>query len=144
MWRNATTQHQRDLIFEQHGLRWSELLRLPYWDPTRFAVLDAMHNIFLGEYRTHCRSIWGIDVKSDRRNGVKAKEMLPHDPDTQRKMLDSAVVAIRRGSKSGLTALRKGYIEALARTNYVEPEGFKKIDYVEALIKWVSLNAAVL
>lgn len=97
-----------------------------------------MHNIFLGEFKTHCRSIWGIDVKGDRRSGGKAKEMLPHDPDTQEKMLKSAVAAIRRGFKSGLTALRKGYIEALARINHVESEGFKKVDYADALIKWVS------
>ncbi|TFK82784.1 hypothetical protein K466DRAFT_448463, partial [Polyporus arcularius HHB13444] len=46
-WRDGT-EAEREKVFKAHGLRWSELLRLPYWDPTRFAVLDVMHNLFLG------------------------------------------------------------------------------------------------
>ncbi|TFK82411.1 hypothetical protein K466DRAFT_468385, partial [Polyporus arcularius HHB13444] len=46
-WRDGDADTRKN-IFEKHGLRWSELLRLPYWDPTRFAVIDTMHNLFLG------------------------------------------------------------------------------------------------
>lgn len=53
-WRDAPTDKLRDAQFEAHGLRWSELLRLPYWDPTRYTLLDSMHNLFLGELHHHC------------------------------------------------------------------------------------------
>ncbi|RPD53229.1 hypothetical protein L226DRAFT_548599 [Lentinus tigrinus ALCF2SS1-7] len=61
-WRDAPTESERTKIFDAHGIRWSELLRLVYWDPTQFAVVDAMHNLFLGEFRHHCREVWGIDI----------------------------------------------------------------------------------
>ncbi|TFK78580.1 hypothetical protein K466DRAFT_440186, partial [Polyporus arcularius HHB13444] len=48
-WRDAKSEADRDAAFKQNGVRWSELLRLPYWDPTRFALVDSMHNLFLGE-----------------------------------------------------------------------------------------------
>ena len=61
-WRDARTEVDRQNVFDEHGIRWSELLRLPYWDPTRYAVVDAMHNLFLGELRHHCMEVWGIDI----------------------------------------------------------------------------------
>ncbi|RDX44048.1 hypothetical protein OH76DRAFT_1360242, partial [Lentinus brumalis] len=57
-WRDAKTEKERQDLFEKHGVRWSVLLELPYWDPTRFAVVDAMHNLFLGELRHHCMEVW--------------------------------------------------------------------------------------
>ncbi|KAF8833613.1 hypothetical protein BDN67DRAFT_992811 [Paxillus ammoniavirescens] len=47
-WRDATTKKERDVIFKETGIHWSELLRLPYWDPMRSMVVDSMHNLFLG------------------------------------------------------------------------------------------------
>ena len=33
---------------KNYGVRYSVLLELPYWDPIKFAVVDPMHNLFLG------------------------------------------------------------------------------------------------
>jgi hypothetical protein len=46
-------------------VRWSELLRLPYFDPTRFVVIDAMHNLFLGLINKHFQDILGIRLEKD-------------------------------------------------------------------------------
>jgi len=35
-------------IEKEFGSRYSILLELPYWDPIRLAVVDLMHNLFLG------------------------------------------------------------------------------------------------
>ena len=40
-----------------HGVRYSELLRLPYFDVIRFHVVDPMHNLFLGLAK-HTMSTW--------------------------------------------------------------------------------------
>jgi hypothetical protein len=56
----------RDKIFKQHGVRWSELLRLPYWDPTRFIVIDGMHNLFLGLVQHHFRDLIMIDKQANK------------------------------------------------------------------------------
>lgn len=50
---NAADKHERETIFQETGIRWSELLRLPYFDPSRFVVVDAMHNLFLGLMKEH-------------------------------------------------------------------------------------------
>ncbi|KAJ3558229.1 hypothetical protein NM688_g1044 [Phlebia brevispora] len=62
-WRNATSKAEQDRLLRQNGVRWSELLRLPYWDPTRFVVIDPMHNLLLGLIQFHCRVVLGLDVR---------------------------------------------------------------------------------
>ncbi|KAJ7459966.1 hypothetical protein FB451DRAFT_1046113, partial [Mycena latifolia] len=42
-YKNAKSQTERDQIFEEYGVRWSEDWRLSYWDPTRMLVIDGMH-----------------------------------------------------------------------------------------------------
>jgi hypothetical protein len=47
-WLECNSKSSREKHFKEHGVRWSELLRLPYMDPIRFAVVDPMHCLFLG------------------------------------------------------------------------------------------------
>lgn len=39
------------------GIRYSALIELPYFDPVRFAVIDPMHNLFLGSAK-YCMQYW--------------------------------------------------------------------------------------
>jgi hypothetical protein len=39
----------REDFFKEHGARYFELSRLPYFDPVRMTVVDPMHNILLGK-----------------------------------------------------------------------------------------------
>ena len=39
----------REEFFKNHGARYFELSRLPYFDPVRMTVVDPMHNILLGK-----------------------------------------------------------------------------------------------
>ncbi|KAJ3779495.1 hypothetical protein GGU10DRAFT_242129, partial [Lentinula aff. detonsa] len=52
---------QRDDIYKAHGVQWTELLALPYWDPILFTVIDDMHLGYLGLFETHLCKIWGIN-----------------------------------------------------------------------------------
>jgi len=61
-WRDCESERERERLFKLHGVRWSALLELPYWNPILFSVVDQMHAAFLGLYQTHCRRIWGIDL----------------------------------------------------------------------------------
>jgi hypothetical protein len=60
-WRDAKSKKERKVIFRDHGVRWSELLRLPYWDPTTQVIVDGMHGLLLGIVQHHFRKILGID-----------------------------------------------------------------------------------
>ena len=44
----ARTKSVQKSIESDHGIRYSVLLELPYFNPIRFAVVDPMHNLFLG------------------------------------------------------------------------------------------------
>lgn len=61
-WRDAPNKATRKRIYKNHGVRWSELWRLPYWDPVKFVVIDAMHAGFLRVVQHHGRSILGMDI----------------------------------------------------------------------------------
>ncbi|PSR72259.1 hypothetical protein PHLCEN_2v11851 [Hermanssonia centrifuga] len=61
-WRDAPSTQERERLFKENGIRWTELLRLPYWDPLQFAAIDSMHNHYLGLLENHCRVIWGMNV----------------------------------------------------------------------------------
>ncbi|KAI0644445.1 hypothetical protein C8Q79DRAFT_876656, partial [Trametes meyenii] len=47
-WRDAPDTAHREQLFKSSGVRYSVLLELPYWRPTRYGVIDTMHNLFLG------------------------------------------------------------------------------------------------
>ncbi|KAI0735735.1 hypothetical protein C8Q76DRAFT_610444 [Earliella scabrosa] len=76
-WRDAESTHQRRMIYDHSGIRWSELLRLSYWNPILYTVIDTMHNLYLGLLERHVRDFWGIatdedDGDSSGRDSVKA------------------------------------------------------------------------
>jgi len=60
------------------GIRWTELLRLPYFDPSRFVVVDAMHNLFLGLTREHF-DILGIRMDDDDDDDVVLDVFFPEE-----------------------------------------------------------------
>ena len=54
---SQTTQEERSRAESNFGVRYSELLRLPYFDCIRFTVIDPMHNLFLGTAK-HMMETW--------------------------------------------------------------------------------------
>jgi hypothetical protein len=63
-WKNAATAAEQEKIFAKYGTRWSELWRLPYWDPSRQLVVDSMHCILEGMAHTHFREVLGLTTAS--------------------------------------------------------------------------------
>jgi hypothetical protein len=57
-WLQCNSKNSRGDHFKEHGVRWSELLRLPYMDPIRFAAVDPMHCLFLGVAKWIIKSIF--------------------------------------------------------------------------------------
>jgi hypothetical protein len=48
LWNQASTLSAKKKIEQDYGTRYSELLRLSYFDAIRFTVIDPMHNLYLG------------------------------------------------------------------------------------------------
>ncbi|GBC14972.2 hypothetical protein GLOIN_2v1474510 [Rhizophagus irregularis DAOM 181602=DAOM 197198] len=57
-WLRCFSKASREAHFKEHGVRWSELLRLPYMDPIRFAVVDPMYCLFLDVAKWIIKSIF--------------------------------------------------------------------------------------
>jgi len=57
-WRRCKSNAERTRFVKQNRVRWSELLRLPYFDPIRFVVIDPMHCLFLGIAKWIMKRIW--------------------------------------------------------------------------------------
>ena len=71
-WRDAPTQKDRKALFQKHGIRWSVLLLLEYFNPATMVVVDSMHNLFLGLVQRHFREYLGIG-RSPRTTGKHTK-----------------------------------------------------------------------
>ena len=50
-WRKADTPAERKAISKNTGFRWTPLLLLEYFDPSRMLVLDPLHNIWEGLFK---------------------------------------------------------------------------------------------
>jgi hypothetical protein len=110
-WKSAETKSERDKIFKRHGVRWSELLRLPYWDPVRFVVVDGMHNLFLGLVQHHFRDLIIIDKQAGRAiRAIRKPDKRPLDASE----LDRGRTLLRSNPTiSAMTRLRLPVLEAL-------------------------------
>ena len=56
-WKHAKTLAEKTAIERNHGVRFTELLRIPYFNTIRFCVIDPMHNILLGSSK-HIIALW--------------------------------------------------------------------------------------
>jgi hypothetical protein len=61
-WRKCKSDTSRKTFVKQMGVRWSELLRLSYFDPIQFMTIDPMHCLFLGIAKWIVKRLW-VDEK---------------------------------------------------------------------------------
>jgi hypothetical protein len=69
-WRDSQTTKEQETLFKDHGIRWSSLLDLPYWNPILFTAIEPMHVFDAGLFQTHCRQVWGIDTTALSGDGL--------------------------------------------------------------------------
>lgn len=154
--RNATNPKERQAIFDRSGLRWSELLRLPYFDPVRFIVVDAMHNLFLGLVKEHLEGILGVCLEKEDDERVLEiklsnawKDFLPRDQKGVERLKKWLEARLDRDEESHWPKkLERNNLHAiefvcnelkcpLLPRKYPNSR-LKKKDWIEALIAWVS------
>jgi hypothetical protein len=56
-WRAADSLKAREALWWSNGVRWSELWRLPYWNPVEQLVVDPMHTLLEGVVQHHFRHV---------------------------------------------------------------------------------------
>ncbi len=60
LYHNASTVGEQTSLFKQNGVRWTQLWRLPYWDPPRMLVVDCAHCVLEGNAHFHFRHVLGL------------------------------------------------------------------------------------
>jgi hypothetical protein len=57
-WRLCKSEEERKCHVRSTHVRWSELLRLPYFNPIRHLIVDPMHCLFLGIAHWIIKKLW--------------------------------------------------------------------------------------
>ena len=142
-WRDCESEAGRDACFKAHGVRWSVLLELPYWNPILFSVLDSMHAAYLGLVQSHCCKIWRINVSVDGGEGstiVPAKEVArPSDRVLSRWLAvirDSQDALGLRNSLMGSDKCPKDVLWHICIDNNLWSAGGRK-QLVDNIVDWV-------
>ncbi|KAF8840022.1 hypothetical protein BDN67DRAFT_996960 [Paxillus ammoniavirescens] len=71
----ALRNDEHNDFFEQHGARWTELARLPYFDLVRHTIIDPMHNLLLGIVKTQWYSQWILTPALRASTQTRAREL---------------------------------------------------------------------
>ena len=74
-WRQAKTLTEQHKIEKEYGVRYTELLRLPYFDTMHFSVVDPMHNKLLGTAK-HVTALWKKENILNETIGEHAQEIV--------------------------------------------------------------------
>ena len=57
-WHRCNSKEERNKHVSSNHVRWTELLRLPYFNPIRHCVIDPMHKLFLGIAHWIVKRLW--------------------------------------------------------------------------------------
>ena len=156
----ACNSKEQDEIFQATGIRYSELLRLEYFDPSRFVVVDAMHNLFLGLIHEHF-DILGMKLEDAERDSIVLNILIQEaqyqslSPNEQKSMemlinllqlpLNNQSDAERHATIDKVIKFHLKSLELACKLLHVplSPVAQKKTrlfksDYAKALVAWVS------
>jgi hypothetical protein len=164
---DAVDEKERDEAVHDSGIRWSELLRLPYFDASRFVVVDAMHNLFLGLVREHF-DILGIRLKNTKSRLTPSvvinipqdsiNKLNEHERKSVNRLINILGAPIKKELKSHagydehfkrLGRIHRAALELLCFTVdapiklnpiHVKKGKLNKPDFIRAILDWVSTD----
>lgn len=105
-WRDTQTLQDQEKVFDQSGVRWLELLRLPYWDPMSYSTIDSMHCFYLGLFHHHILKIWGMQENAADGLGVMYDALVKTRPSSAE--LDRAHSHLQH--ERWICAMRRGFV----------------------------------
>jgi hypothetical protein len=136
-YRDAPTLEERQRVFDQFGVRWTELLRLPYWDPISFTVVESMHILYLRILRYHCRVAWRMNIDledGETPSGEGAKSIArPSD-----ECMQKGVGALATGTFATLDACTKPVLFHLCQDRSLRRASTKRA-LIKTLLNWVRM-----
>jgi Transposase family tnp2 len=143
-WKDAQTTKEQETLFKEHGIRWSPLLELPYWNPILFTAIEPMHVFDAGLFQTHCRQVWGIDTTALSGDGLSAMDV-PRPPDSE---LGEWYEVIRKLNKPEdlrrrLKECTRDTLWHICSDNELRRAG-QKWQLAETIVDWVSRSTGLI
>ena len=142
-WRDCQSQRDRERLFKLHGIRWSALLKLPYWNPILYTVLDSMHAAFLGLFQAQSRKVWRIDVSVDGGDGslLHVKKPIPRPSDSVLRDWLQVIKANPRDLFERLTtdSIPRNVLWHICVDNGLRHAGAKRA-LAKGIVEWVCSN----
>jgi hypothetical protein len=139
----ALDEKGRKKHFDKHGIRYSELLRLPYWDPVRFTAIELSHNLLSNNVERHLRVLFGMNVQLDDSLGedetpaVLQKRQV--DPDAASEALETVL----QGTNQELENLPAYVLKECCRMVNL-PIGGRKKRLLQIIFEWVCLYCMII
>jgi hypothetical protein len=149
LWRDATSERDRENIFNACGLRWSPLLNLPYFNPVLYAIVDSMH-VLENLHDIHVREYFQINLEVD--HGGDGLTEAPLTPEKCVSRTDSGLKRCQKLVRLNeprmlyeLLSLRRKILYTFCVDNKIQGEGHKLIvgtKWVLAtnIFRWVCLH----
>ncbi|KAJ2921673.1 hypothetical protein H1R20_g15417, partial [Candolleomyces eurysporus] len=132
-WKEADSATRYKLV-QDHGIRYTPLLRLPYFDPPKYSIVDTMHNFLNGLLQRHCRNIWGMDLETEDGDGEFPPGSSP-PPLPSTHAIREARKALELGDVPALTKSRKEALWYLCLDLDLR-RGRNKKDLIRELLRW--------
>lgn len=106
-WKHLGSTSERLQHWEEFGVRYTPLSRLPYYDVTRSKVIDSMHTYLLDGLERHINGLLGMDSRVTDADAVQAPAMVSADD------LFDAECVLRDGSPKAVAALGRRAVISL-------------------------------
>lgn len=144
-WKHAMSPADRRFIDKNYGIRYSELLRLRYWNPLEWVPIEGPHNLLLGIIHKHIRHRMAF-AKPTPDGMERATETPAPSPKVEQLQTGRAILSYRRlppGSSKALMALSTATLWALAHECGLDVGPWKKTavkrSWVQSLLSWVGI-----
>jgi hypothetical protein len=135
-WRQATSKSAQNSHLKKHGIRWSPLLLLPYWQPSAWTITEAVHVILLGLIPRHCRDLLGLNFNEMPSDEKEEDPPSKQDVEHARKLLRSHPGKLNSVKMKVLKAL--AYEEGVSLSPPKRGRRTKK-EYISALLVRLSV-----
>ncbi|KAJ6495926.1 hypothetical protein DFH09DRAFT_945985 [Mycena vulgaris] len=91
-WKNAASLGEQEKLATEYGVRWTPLLKLPYWNVVRYVLVEAMHVLDLRLIDRHCRDLFRFDLQEDGGDGSEHRVLRPPRVSVERESPDLAII----------------------------------------------------
>jgi hypothetical protein len=158
MWYAAPSNHIRKEMFSITGVRWSELWRLPYWNPVQQLVIDPMHCLYEGIVPNHFRHFLRLTEEQVDGDGSKRVNVYEHhfsvpsdhnttglnDKELRQILLihKDLTTPFWEGLEKRLVGRHKKCLQFICRDLSLTSSGSKPI-LARRLVNWVGLSSLV-